>query len=311
MNIQNLLEGVSLKKLAQAVQTLSEAYRARVGFSIDSEEKALAYLLYRTPATMGVLRRVLEEIPDDIFSVCDCGAGAGTSLWPLHEMFTIDHVTLIEENKQLISIGQRIEKEYHDYVWKQGDVKQLGLQEHDLFLFSYSLNELKVQDAVLVLKKAFQKAKKYIVIIEPGTKEGYQRILDYREALIDLGGYIVAPCPHIQKCPLPEGDWCHFSQRIERTKEHRYLKGGSLGYEDEKYSYLIFSKKVCNPNGERILSMPRKEKHALFFKVCGVNGLDYREIAKSKKKSYNLVKKQHWGDIFPCGIIPFNEGGDS
>jgi len=299
VDLQSLLEGVSLKKLSQAFTELSEGYRSREGYSIDSDEKALAYLLYRSPATMGVLHRVLKEVPGEIHSVCDCGAGTGTSLGPLHDAFPIKQITLIEENKRLVSLGRRINTDFHDQAWKTGDLKKLSFSDHDLFLFSYSLNELSPSDARLVIRKAYQRAGKFVVIIEPGTIEGYQRILGYREALIEEGGFVIAPCPHMNECPLGKGDWCHFSERIERSKEHRYIKGGSLGYEDEKYSYLIVSKEKMQPNGERILMQPKKEKRGLVFKVCGLDGLEERVVTKRQKNTYQSVKKQGWGDTFP------------
>lgn len=299
MDIQSLLDGVPLKKLSHAFQELSEGYRTRVGFTIDSEEKALAYLIYRSPATMGVLRHLLSEIPGEVRTICDCGAGSGASLWPLHDAFSVEHVTLIEENRRLISLGMRLGAPFHSQVWKQGDLRQLSFQEHDLFLFSYSLNEIKAEDAHLILRKAFQKTNKYLLIVEPGTPEGYQKILGYRDVLIGAGAFLIAPCPHMNACPMKEGNWCHFSERIERSREHRFLKGGSLGYEDEKYSYLLFSKEEAPPLGERILASPRKEKHAVFLTVCGASGIEEKCIPKSQKNNYKLAKKIHWGDTLP------------
>ena len=36
-------------------------------------------------------------------------------------------------------------------------------------------------------------------------------------------------------------NWCHFAVRLARTSLHRDVKGARLGYEDEKYSFLVVS----------------------------------------------------------------------
>ena len=41
--------------------------------------------------------------------------------------------------------------------------------------------------------------------------------------VIGEGAAILAPCPHAQACPLVEPDWCHFVQRLPRSRDHRLL----------------------------------------------------------------------------------------
>src|SRR5690606_27604170 len=97
---------------------------------------------------------------------------------------------------------------------------------------------------------------------EPGTPAGYQRILAARDRLRQRGAALAAPCPHDAACPMAGRDWCHFAVRLDRSRLHRHLKGAALGWEDEKFSYV-----VAVPPGApdprrasaRIVRRPRKE----------------------------------------------------
>ena len=66
--------------------------------------------------------------------------------------------------------------------------------------------------------------------------------LGMARGLAAAGAHVIAPCPHAADCPLAAADWCHFAQRIERTKIHRSVKGAELGYEDEKFSYIAVAR---------------------------------------------------------------------
>src|SRR5206468_1807314 len=108
---------------------------------------------------------------------------------------------------------------------------------------SYVLGELSVGQVEQVIRAAWLKTNNLLVLIEPGTPEAFRGIHAARTLLLGSGAHLVAPCPHHETCPMFNiGDWCHFAARLERTAEHRRLKAGALGYEDEKFSYIVASK---------------------------------------------------------------------
>jgi ribosomal protein RSM22 (predicted rRNA methylase) len=94
------------------------------------------------------------------------------------------------------------------------------------------------------------------------------------------------------------GDWCHFSQRVQRTAEHRQLKGGSLGYEDEKFSYLVASRMAFTPAKSRIVRHPRKHTGFLHLNLCTPAGLETRTVTKSQKPAYKFARQAEWGDAW-------------
>ena len=69
------------------------------------------------------------------------------------------------------------------------------------------------------------------VMIEPGTPAGFARIRTLRARLIAQGAHVVAPCPHDHACPIVDPDWCHFAQRLPRSRAHREVKGAALAFE--------------------------------------------------------------------------------
>lgn len=298
-NINKLLSNVSLKKLSSNFERISHAYRNRVDMDLKTREDALAYLIYRAPATMGVLQEVIQHAPI-VTTVCDVGAAMGVSALVFDPSVNI---TCVEQAKALVEVGKEL-TDGLNVVWKKGPMQTVPFTKHDLFLFSYSLNELPLQEALQALSRAYAVCQ-HVVIVEPGTPEGQERVLSYRDHLINEGASLVAPCPHQKKCPLAETKkWCHFSKRIERTKEHRLLKGGSLGYEDEKYSYVVFSKTTKNPETLcRVIGHPQKEKHQVSVDVCMLNGVHKVCAKKRDKELFHSIKKCRWGDSLDSGII--------
>lgn len=121
---------------------------------------------------------------------------------------------------------------------------------------SYVLGELKEQDREAFIRKLWQAAKGSLLIIEPGTPAGFIRIKQVRELLVSFEGCIIAPCPHNKPCPLSQEDWCHFSQRVPRSRLHKQVKEGGLSYEDEKFSYIAVSRIKHEAASGRVLRHP-------------------------------------------------------
>ena len=61
--------------------------------------------------------------------------------------------------------------------------------------------------------------------------------------------------------------------RVPRTRRHRQLKGGTLGYEDEKFAYLVVSRDADEERAEaRVLRHPRVEKGRIALSLCTPEG---------------------------------------
>jgi hypothetical protein len=57
-------------------------------------------------------------------------------------------------------------------------------------------------------------------------------------------GHVIAPCTHDLPCPMSQGKWCHFKQRLQRPLSLKSAKThATLDWEDEPFSFLAFGKK--------------------------------------------------------------------
>jgi ribosomal protein RSM22 (predicted rRNA methylase) len=312
--IQRETDKVDRRKLAQATAQLTEHYKA-ADFStpaVATEAHRAAYLAVRLPATYAAISRVFAEIklraPQcEIASLLDLGAGPGTALFAAAEQFPqLQQATLIESDAAWIAVGKRLAEQSESTViqqaqWLKQDLRSgLACEKHDLVVISYTLGELPQAAAEVMLNKAWKCAGKFLVIIEPGTRRGFAAVNAARSALIANVATIVAPCPHHFACPMAAaGDWCHFSQRVERTSQHRQLKGGALGYEDEKFSYLVAAKSATPSTGARIVRHPGKHSGHVKLVLCTPQGkIENQTITRSSKEAYKRARKAEWGDLW-------------
>jgi ribosomal protein RSM22 (predicted rRNA methylase) len=298
--------------MASAANEISAAYRKSEFAStpLKSAAHRLAYLQVRIPATYAACRHVFaktrEMLPDfQPKSLLDLGAGPGTAAWAATEYFpAIEKVSLVERDVELLQIGKTLAAEsshpgLHNAHWTSADLRTITPNPHDVIVLSYALGELTPSDARRLVTATW-KAAKLLVLIEPGTPKAFVRMAELRKQLIAEGAAIAAPCPHERECPLLlRGDWCHFSERVERTAEHRRLKGGSLGYEDEKFSYLAATRLPITDRAGRIVRHPQIHSGYVQLQVCATDDLKQRTVTKSKKESYRAARKAGWGDRWP------------
>jgi ribosomal protein RSM22 (predicted rRNA methylase) len=310
--IQRETDKVDHRKLAQAAAQLTEHYKA-ADFStpaVATEAHRAAYLAVRMPATYAAISRVFAEIKlrapqEEIASLLDLGAGPGTTLFAAAEQFPqLRQATLIESNAGWIAMGKRLAEQSDSAAiqqaqWMKQDLRSdLACEKHDLVVISYTLGELPQPAAEAVLNKALKCAGKFLVVIEPGTRRGFAAINAARSALIASAAIILAPCPHHFTCPMAAaGDWCHFSQRVERTSQHRQLKGGALGYEDEKFSYFVAARNNLPSTRARIVRHPGKHSGHVQLVLCTAEGkIENRTVTRSSKEAYKRARKAEWGD---------------
>jgi ribosomal protein RSM22 (predicted rRNA methylase) len=303
--ISALLEGVPRKDLAVAAEKMSAAYRAGgTSRAITTPLDAAAYAVARMPATYAATLAAFEKLAQALpgfapASLLDVGAGTGAASWAAQAEWPDIAVTMLDHNPALRALARRL-ADSGPLAQAEILAGDLGVEKPtaDLVVAGYVLAELSEDRAAAVALDLWQSAQKALVLIEPGTPQGFARIRAARAALIEAGGTIAAPCTHNNKCPMAGDDWCHFSQRLPRSRDHMLLKGASVPFEDERYAYVAVSRTPVEHSAARILAPPLESKPGLTFKLCDANGLRAQFAGSRDKENFHRVKKRGWGDLF-------------
>ena len=309
-----LLEGVARKGLAERAGKISDAYRAgRTSAAVVKDgDDATAYVLARLPATYAACARAFDEaaqiVPDFApNSLLDAGAGPGGAAWAALETWPgLETATWLDASPPFLALAGRLAAGGPAPL-RTADAQRADLTSGgpwpraELVTASYALAEIAPERQAGVVQSLWDACDGVLALIEPGTPAGYGRILAARQALIAGGANILAPCPHHEACPLSGSDWCHFSVRLARSRDHRLAKGAEVPFEDERFAYLLAARPpvTATPRAPRILAPPRVGKPGIEFKLCGSSGLEQRFVARRDKAQHAIARRLGWGDVLP------------
>ena len=263
-----------------------------------------AYLAVRTPATFAAVSTVLHEVakraPDFApRSMADIGAGPGTASFAAAAHFpSLQLTTMIEADERFAKLAEELA---HGLPFTAKVHRQSLLDEApraDLVIAAYVLAELPVDAAAKAALHLWQASAGALVLVEPGTPQGFARIKACRSALLKAGAAIIGPCTHEAACPMTEGDWCHFKTRLARRREHMHAKGATVPFEDEAYAWLGVARFPVQSAQARILAPPEGSKVGVTLRLCSAAGLQDEVIASRDKATYKRARKLKWGDGF-------------
>ncbi|MBF0224293.1 MAG: methyltransferase [Desulfobacterales bacterium] len=305
--IESELANYPLRDIAKVANQLCKRYRD--GYIepeqtfIKSSADVIAYTAYRFPATYAAISSCLSEIQArrldwEPKTVLDVGSGPGTSAWVVKFIWpNLECITLLEHDKNMLHLAKKLFKQndssfIQKIVWKETNlISQWECQNHDFVIAAYILGELPTSKHQTFIEKLWSHTNDTLLIIEPGNPRGASFIRNVRDQLIQEGANIIAPCPHIQSCPAFGDDWCHFSQRIERTWFQRIVKRGFRPYADEKFSYIAASRHQGTAIKSRIVKQPKIRKGHVLIKICETNGT-LKDIVVTKKEG-NFYRHVH------------------
>lgn len=317
---EKLIEGMNINAMSQSARELSRRYMEESGQGkslLNRDEEAAVYSLMRMPATFSAVSFALEKVCEmsDFVprSLLDAGAGTGGATFAANEFFALDSITCLERELAMENIGKKLFSFGEDKAIREARYIRADLVEEatkandnskkyvsDLVISSYVLNEMSMEDRMKVVKWLWDNTEKMLVIIEPGTPVGFANIRRIRDFLMEQGAYVCAPCPHMENCPVTGDDWCHFTVRVQRGKIHKMLKNADVPYEDEKFSYIAFSREPLKMDKcGRIMRHPITLKGRMELSLCTSDGIYTKTVTKKDNEAYKCAKKADCGDIYP------------
>ncbi|MFJ1816497.1 small ribosomal subunit Rsm22 family protein [Streptomyces sp. NPDC093108] len=314
--LAGLLDGLPPKQAAQAVDRLIANYRGTTPTDapvLRDRSDVAAYAAYRMPATFEAVRSALaalrEAAPDWAPAThTDVGGGTGAASWAVAGAWAGPRTTVLDWAEPALALGRELAglsgiPALTAAEWRRARIGAgLELAPTDLITVSYVLKEL-TADVRTALVDTAAAAAQAVVVVEPGTPDGYTRIIEARDRLIAAGLSVAAPCPHDEACPIEPGtDWCHFSARVSRSSLHRQVKGGSLPYEDEKFSYVVATRFAAQPVGARVIRKPQIRKGQVLLDLCTRDeALRRATVTKRHGELYRAARDVAWGDEWPPG----------
>uniref|UniRef100_A0A8C1E6C5 Ribosome assembly protein METTL17, mitochondrial n=1 Tax=Cyprinus carpio carpio TaxID=630221 RepID=A0A8C1E6C5_CYPCA len=295
------------------------------------EDLGLVYMAARLAGGYAAVLRALNEIKkrDPVFvpySLLDFGSGLGTGTWASHTLWgdSLKEYVCVDSSGDMNTLAEQLLRGGNDVdnpVIKQVYFRQFlpvsPKVQFDLVIAAFSLSELATLDERLnVIFTLWRKTNSYLVLVENGTKDGHQILMEARDTILkreddvkhDLRRpSIFAPCTHELPCPklikqhvVP----CNFSQFYYPLP---LLK--SQERQQEKLSYLIISRsdeekpqKTERWDMARLISQVRRRPRHVQCQLCCANG-ELKQLAVTArchgKDMYRCARSSDWGDLLP------------
>ncbi|XP_068604573.1 ribosome assembly protein METTL17, mitochondrial isoform X1 [Brachionichthys hirsutus] len=294
------------------------------------EELGVVYMAARLAGGYAAVRRAMNEIKkrDPSFapqSLLDFGSGLGTVVWASHSYWgdSLKEMVCVDSSGQMNILAERLLK--GDDERAEPPIKHVYFRQFlpvspkfDLVAAAFTLSELpstkEREEAVLTL---WRKTGSYLVLVENGTKEGHQILMEARDTLLltqektlhdSRPASVFAPCPHELKCPklaVKPSFPCNFQQLYQPLR----LPG--LKHKEqqvEEFSYLILTRtepvqaETAAVDWARLIAPVQRRSRHVHCRLCCPDGHLQHLVVTARKHSrdlYRCAHGSHWGDQLP------------
>lgn len=288
----------------------------------------VVYMAARLAGGYAAVMRALNEIKkrDASFtphSLLDFGSGLGTAVWAAHTHWgnSLREYVCVDASAAMNSLAERLltggtegDKPLIKHVYFRQFLPVSPKVQSDLVLAAFSLSELSTQEArEETLLTLWRKTHSYLVLVENGTKEGHQILMEAKDVLLkreekvshDIRRPVVfAPCTHQQPCPKllkQPVTPCNFLQPY-----YPLPVSGNREAVQEKFSYLVVSRSELQDSEavqwSRLISQVHRRPRHVQCQICCSDG-ELKQLAITAKHhgrdTYRCARSSEWGDRLP------------
>ncbi|SOB60839.1 Ribosomal small subunit Rsm22 [Pseudodesulfovibrio profundus] len=260
------------------------------------------YLHYFLPWNLFRMSRLFSglelDIPDG-GDVVDLGSGPLTAVLALwmsrpHLRERKLNFTCMDRAPKAMQTGLKIFQQIagKDSPWRIKTVKAAFTdrinRKADLIIVANALNELDWSGRVArpqaekLTKHLINSAKDTgrVLLIETGVRLTGRVIAEMRSQMMDNGFKPIAPCPHVEECPMPalsqSSPWCHFNFSVKGAPQwlHDLSAESKLDKDNVSMNFLYLSGKGSKAwGGVRVISQPFRLHGGMGQYACSHKGL--------------------------------------
>ena len=182
--LETLVSGYAKEKLEKDARAISEAYRLRTGEGkrlLTAEGEAAAYA-----AAYFALSEAIEASGLHPETMLDCGAGTGAVMFAADSLLELREAACMEREAAMRTVGEKLTRQACGVQprWDACDLTgSAALPQAELVCEGYMLGELEAGMRLSVAERLWNACGQMLVLIEPGTPQGFANLRAVRESL--------------------------------------------------------------------------------------------------------------------------------
>ncbi|CAM4628219.1 unnamed protein product [Lepidochelys olivacea] len=292
-----------------------------------TDELSLVYMVARLDGGFAAVSRAFHEIQkrSPAFAprtLLDFGSGTGSVSWAAHGAWgqTLCEYLCVDSSAPMLALAERLLQGGSESpraplfpgVYFRQFLPVSPKVKFDLVVSAFSLNELpSLAERRETIQTLWRKTDGFLVLVENGTKEGHQMLMEAREIILGGGdkvvhdpreAHIFAPCPHHLPCPrlnpkqpLP----CNYLQAY-----HPLPFRWNPALKEELFSFLILRRGPGageEPWPRITQAILGRAQHVHCHLCCADGSLQHAVITARRhgRDLYRCARLSHWGDRLP------------
>lgn len=305
-------DNISLPSLFKYIKNLSDLFQKNNDPNAYMTDKNLRYAYLSYFYQINVLKYLhILNFYDGIFPVTasflDYGAGPLSFITacalknqPGQAFYGYD------KNAEILILGERvvskISNSYAKKLFLQLPEKPVNVTVLGNVLIEQEKS--KIPKLLYKIMGNLDKNENFLVILEPGTRSGFDNIMIAKKFIKNNNFKILTPCGDLF-CPMTGKDWCHENLYYSQEESVKIIERKTgLNNRFVNFSYLIASSSYTgfflkiDDNIFKVVSNPlkRKGEHAFYF--CGSKGLNlFSLLSKNVTDRNSDFVKLRRGDI--------------